>query len=158
MQGKRAFYNVPEELRGDKDFVLAVVRCRGTSLKYALKKLKQDDKVVLAAVKQNPWAITIADEICRNNKEIVLAAVSEDGRTIKYASEKLKIDNDVFFTAIGNYKDSIIYVLPKLTKLIDRKIALGLMQQGIYVEFNNVSKELQNDKEVVLIVVKKIVI
>jgi len=32
------------------------------------------------------------------------------------------------------------------------------MQQGIYVEFNNVSKELQNDKEVVLIVVKKIVI
>ncbi len=116
LQGKSAFYNVPEELRGDKYFVLNVVLHRGLSLKYASEKLKQDDKVVLAAVKQNPWAITIADKICRNNKKIVLTAVSQDGRILKHVSEKLKIDSDVFFTAISNYKDSIIYVLPKLTK------------------------------------------
>jgi hypothetical protein len=155
LQDENAFYKVPEELRRDKEVVLAVVCCRGTSLRYASENLKRDEEVVLAAVKQNPWAITIADETCRNNKKIVLAAVSQDGRILKHVSEKLKIDSDVFFTAIDNYKDSIIYVLPKLTKLIDRKIALGLMQQGIYIEFNNVSKELKNDKEVVLAAIQQ---
>ena len=57
-QDEKAFYKAPEELKGNKEVVLAVVRCRGTSLRYASEELRRDEEVVLAAVKQNPWVAT----------------------------------------------------------------------------------------------------
>ena len=47
---------------------------------------------VLAAVKQDGYALRFASDELRGDKEVVLAAVKQDGRAFEYASEELRCE------------------------------------------------------------------
>jgi hypothetical protein len=82
-----------DELRGDKDVILACVSLRGFTLQFASDELRNNKDVVLAAVIQNGWAIQFASENLRGNKEVVLAlVVTQNGWGFQFASENLKDD------------------------------------------------------------------
>jgi len=81
-----------EELRTDREFVLAAVKHVGSALNYASKELRADRNVVLAAVKQSGWALKFASEDLRADREVVLAAVKQDGLALKFASKELRND------------------------------------------------------------------
>ena len=57
--------------------------------------LKKDKDVVLAAVKNEGYAIKFADESFRNNREIIISAVQNDGSALEFAHENLKNDKEV---------------------------------------------------------------
>ena len=54
--------------RGNKPFVLAVVKQNRWSLRHASKALKNNKDIVLAAVKQDGWSLRNASERLTNNE------------------------------------------------------------------------------------------
>ena len=68
-----------EELKKDKEVVLAAVRQDGDALKYASKELQKDKEVVLAAVWQHCRALNYASEELKSDKDVLLAAVRQNG-------------------------------------------------------------------------------
>lgn len=63
----------PEELRGDKQLVLAAVRANGLDLEFASPILQDDRLVVMSAVRQNRRALDHASKRLRANPEILRA-------------------------------------------------------------------------------------
>ena len=70
-------------MRGDRNFVLAVVRQDGLALEYMSEGLRSNRDVVLAALTYNGHALRHASEGMQNNEDIVLAAVTQDGRAVQ---------------------------------------------------------------------------
>ena len=64
-------------------------------------KDNKDRDEVLAAVKQDGWALEYADESLKKDKEIVMAAVKQDGFALQYAATSLKKDKEIVMAAIN---------------------------------------------------------
>merc|ERR1712046_530443 len=62
--------------------------------------MRNDEDVVLAAVKQRGRLLAQASEDIANNKKVVLAAVQNDGRALQFASEEMKKDMYVVNAAL----------------------------------------------------------
>ena len=80
-----------QELRRRQHW-LEEVRADGFSLRLAPEDLRADKEVVLAAVKQEGYALEYASEGLRADKEFVLEAVQQHGKALGYASEELHCD------------------------------------------------------------------
>ena len=64
--------NASEELRADREVVMAAVRNNGEqSLEFASDNLKGDKEVVLAAVKERSTALDFADDSLKNDPEFM---------------------------------------------------------------------------------------
>jgi len=64
--------------------------------------MKDDKELVLAAVKQNGWALRYASPLLQDDKDVVLAAVKihfGGPRHLQWASDRLKSDTDVLVAA-----------------------------------------------------------
>jgi NAD kinase len=63
---------------------------------------KGDKDVMMAAIKQDGWALKLADEALRGDKEVVMAAVTQedDGEMLEFASDRLKDDKEVVKAAV----------------------------------------------------------
>jgi len=109
-------------------FVLAAVKQNGYALKYVSKELKNDPEIVLAAIKENGATLKFASKELRNNPEIILEAMKQNGHAFQYASEELR-NNPTF--------------------------VLEVMEKGYGYVFEHVSEKLRKNKEFVLSVVKK---
>ena len=135
----------PEDVKNDKESVLAAVRNNGADLQYASDELKNDKEVVLAAINnQTPLSEANVDDIysvirfasveIKKNKEVALEAVKKRGNAFIYLSDELKNDKEVAITAIkGNINNF--------------EIGNGYLLQYA-------SSDLQNDKEVVMETIK----
>ena len=84
-----------EKLKVDKEVILAAVKQNGYALEYADKKLKVDKEVVLAAIKQSSYALNDADEKLKADKKFILAAVKQDVSALDYVDDSLKNDPDI---------------------------------------------------------------
>jgi predicted methyltransferase len=102
-KGLVALRRASEELRNDKDIVLAAVKVEGFALQFASETLRNDKDVVLAAVKEHPDAFQFASETLRNNKGVVIAAVKQNGFVLQFASETLRNDKDVVLAAVKEH-------------------------------------------------------
>ena len=89
-----------ESLKNNRAIVLAAVRQDGWALQHASESLKDDEEIVLAAVRQNGYVLQCASESLKDDGEIVLAAVRQNGYAFKYASKRLKNDPDVILAAL----------------------------------------------------------
>ena len=84
----------------DKKEVLAAVKQDGYALGDADKSLQKDKAIVLAAVKQNGIALQFADKSLKKDKAIVLAAVKRGGGALEYADKSLQKDKAIVLAAI----------------------------------------------------------
>jgi len=104
-----------DELKNDKEVVLAAVSNIGWTLQYASEELKNDKEVVLAAVSNEGWTLKFASDDLKNNKEIVLTAVRKCGSALKFASFELQNNynnmKELFMLAIktfySNHEDKL---------------------------------------------------
>ena len=95
-----ALKHAAEELKRDKEVVLAAVQKCGTALEFACDELKRDRGVVLAALRQNGFALKHASDNFKSDREVVLAAVHNDGLALQYATEELKMEMDIVLAAV----------------------------------------------------------
>ncbi|MGZ3732343.1 MAG: DUF4116 domain-containing protein, partial [Parachlamydiaceae bacterium] len=142
-----------EELKSDKEFMLAVVERNGSAfLQYASEKLKSDKEFMLAAVQRYGSAIEYASEKLKSDKEFMLAAVQRYGSAIEYASEELKSDRDFVLAAAVQSRLALRYASEELKS--DREIVLvALEQSGLALEY--ASEELKSDREIVLVALEQ---
>merc|ERR1719213_1170837 len=75
------------------------VKQNGKVLVFASEELRKDKDVVMAAVKQNGKALVFAHESLKSDKEIVMEAVAEGGHVaLWHASEELQKDKEILST------------------------------------------------------------
>jgi len=90
--------------------------------------LRADREIVLAAVRQNGYALTYATEALKGDREIVLTAVQKDGVALKYATEALKSDRDVVLTAVQQDGDALEHATEALRA--DPEVVEAAMQKS----------------------------
>ena len=102
-QNGNALQYVSDELKNDKEVVLAAITEDGRALEYASDELKNDKEVVLAAVTQYGRALEYASDELKNDKDVVLAAVTEDGWALQYSSDEEGITkNDELYIIVND--------------------------------------------------------
>ena len=115
---------IPDEIRADKEFMLAAAKINPEAIGLASKELLADQEL-LELYLQNGCSWLSDENIAaehKGNKELVLPAIEKDAYYLEYVSAKLKADKDVVMAAVS--------------------------KQGSALEW--ASSELQADKEVVL--------
>ena len=140
-----------DELRGDKEVVLAAVKIDARALQFASDNLKNDKKVMLAAVRNNAKALQFAPDDLKNDKEIVLTAVRNNGETLKFASDNLKNDKKVMLAAVQKRGKALQLASDDLKN--DKEIVLtAVRNNGKALQF--ASDDFKNDREIVLTAVR----
>ena len=79
----------------DHTKLLQQIQQDGWALRNASEDLKNNREIVLAAVKQDGDALRYASEDIKIDKEIVMAAVKQQGYALQYASAALRNDRDI---------------------------------------------------------------
>jgi len=105
-----------EELKNDKEVVMAAVKRNGDSLKYASEELKNDKEVSMAAVRQRcqgRLALKYASEESKNDKEVAMAHLTAS-KQVKgtYSQNPMRWVNVENKTKITNksYRDIEVFI------------------------------------------------
>lgn len=103
----------PEELRNDKDVVMAAISEQGYAFISASEELKNDKDVVMAAISQKGCVLQYTSERLRSDKEVVVAAIIQNPCAMEYASEDLKNDKEFLALYLAKEKQTrtILYVV-----------------------------------------------
>ncbi len=170
-----ALKNASDELKNNKEIVLAAVKQYCGALQYASDKLKADLEIVFTAIKNGWWTLKYAsdefnadkeileivvDIVKHNhldlefdskgllaNREIVSFSVQQDWRALKYASDELKSDKEIILTAVQQDWRTLEYASKEFVNDQESMLAT-VSQNGLALKY--ASNELKNDKEVVL--------
>ena len=86
-----------------KSKFLAAVLENPSVLKDAPDDIKGDKDIVLASLKQSWQAFEYATDELKNDKFFVISAVSENWRTLKFAGDDIKADSAILATACIRY-------------------------------------------------------
>eukprot|EP00971_Amphidinium_carterae_P256812 5099008-Amphidinium_carterae.2 len=91
--------HAPEECKRDPEVVLAAVRQDGFALEFAAEECKRDRDIVLEAVRQHGYALKFAVEEYKKDREIVLEAVRHHAWALRFAAEECKRDREIVLAA-----------------------------------------------------------
>ena len=122
------------------------------ALQYASEELKGDREVVMAAIKHTSWALEYASEELKGDREVVMAAVRQTGRALQYASAELKGDREVLMKAIKQTWEALQYASAELKG--DREVVMASVRQN-HLARQYASEELKGDREIVMEAVKQ---
>ena len=134
-----------ESLRNNEKIVLAAVNATGQALEYASENLK-NKAVVLAAVSSHGAALEFASVDLKKDKEIVLAAVSNHGAALEFASVDLKKDKEIVLVAVKKVPDNIRFVGDN-TLLDDIDIASAVLLKDPHLK-NYFSESVRSNSEI----------
>ncbi|MFZ2719188.1 MAG: DUF4116 domain-containing protein [Candidatus Absconditicoccaceae bacterium] len=143
------------KFKNDKDVLMAAIENSNTSsksecpLEYASDKLKDDENIVLSAVKKNGYNIKYASEKLKDNKEMVLAAINENPHALEYVSDRLKDDENIVLQAIVSNGYAFKHASEKLKN--NKNFILSIIEKTKTSEiFTNIGNKLRDDKEIFL--------
>ncbi|HSX12421.1 MAG TPA: DUF4116 domain-containing protein [Rhabdochlamydiaceae bacterium] len=132
----------------DENLALAAIKQDDFVLSFANEKLKKNKKVVLASVKQCGLNLKDASKELQNDKEVVLAAVKANSHAFEYASKKLKGDKEFVLDIIQ--QDASAFQFANVELRNDKNFARAAMQKDTR-EFSAVyfclTDELREDEE-----------
>ena len=106
--------------------VLAAVKEDGYALSRANTKFRDDKVIVMASIKWSPESIKYASDRIKKDKKIVLKTVSLNGNSLKYVSKELKKNKDIVQAA---YKSVGEDVLEYADKGIRKKIITAIRKK-----------------------------
>jgi hypothetical protein len=139
--GQIKWEEIPEDLKINEKFALAIVAKKGFALSCFSDVIKDKKKVVMAAVQQCGRALEYASLRLKNNKDVALAAVSQDGLALQYASEELRKNREVVLAAV-----TLRYASEELR--IDKELVLAAVKgSGLALQY--ALEELKDDSDVV---------
>ncbi|EFC42195.1 predicted protein [Naegleria gruberi] len=134
---KTNFFSIPDDLKrkfkNDREFILEAVKQSIIPLKHTCSILKDDLEIMKLAVMTDPTVIELASERVRNCKEIALIVVSLRGDLLKFLSVEMRNDRDVVLAAIRNKADSIYFASNDLIQ--DNLCILEAIRNGLSCSF-----------------------
>lgn len=102
--------DLPADLRGDRQVVLAAVRASALAFELASDELKRDLDFAIAAMDENARSFEFLGEGLRGNRNVALAAVGRHGAALEFAAEPLKADFEVALLAVKQDPEAIVFV------------------------------------------------
>ncbi|MBA3722686.1 MAG: DUF4116 domain-containing protein [Parachlamydiaceae bacterium] len=178
----RFFPFISQELANNRDFVLMAVKEAGHFLKFAAENFKDDEEIVLAAVRmKRAWDVCpfeYASERLRNKKNVVIEAITHKpsslayavnyqndpeivemaiqiariGGPFRYASPELRHDKLFIASLIEKGHLGIVKYLPDSLKNDLDIMKQAVVKVGEFIRY--ASPELKNNKELALIAMK----
>lgn len=145
-EGRLNLQNVPQELRDDRDVVLAAIEKNGLDLQYAAKKFQNDPTIVLVAVKQNGLALEFASEELRNKNEIVIPALCKTLHAFQHVSNRIKNDKEFIDGAMMGLGATVLNYASKEIRNNKDFMLQCVKKKGLVVMY--ASDELKKDKEI----------
>mmetsp|Transcript_18542 Transcript_18542/g.34788 ORF Transcript_18542/g.34788 Transcript_18542/m.34788 type:complete len:317 (+) Transcript_18542:107-1057(+) len=143
LAGVIGFADVPKELQQCPHFIRTVVENNGLLLQALPLSFRSDEDIVVAAVRQNPAALSFAS--C--SRGLVLAAVKCRGSALQYVSKKHRDDPDVVLAAVKQEAEALRFA--GSSRLQDKEVVMAAVSQsGRCLQL--AALHLRNDKEVVL--------
>ena len=149
------FQEATEELKCNRQFVIAAVRQNGLALQHVSKAFKKDSEIVFEAASQNVLALQYACQELRNNWEFMFKAVLHFAQKEYYSIEGKK----EFFLICGHLSE-ILNAMNFLRPIAftecknNRELLLrNVMCQGSWLMLAN--EHLKNDRELVLAAVNQ---
>ena len=144
--------NLSENMRDNKDVVLAAVRQAAKALPFASLRLQADPEIIKAAqafdirkmaaiamVQQSAMLLEDLSEDLRDDRDVVLQALWQDAEALPFASPRLQADPEIIRAAvIGDVKKGVIE---------------RLQEDGLFLQY--VVEELKDDEDVVLAAVRQ---
>lgn len=156
----RALGLASDKLRGNKAFLTHLVKKEGGAnwigiMQNATDELKADKEFVLAAVNADGYTLQWASDSMKADRDVVLAALTNYGGAVKWASDSMKGNKDVLLASVAQNGDAMKSVPITLTK--DRAFMLELVKAsgpvGNLCEY--LPKEYFDDQEILLEAVKE---
>lgn len=115
--GCHALYHVVREwagAAGHRGVARALVRYDPMCLREASPALRDDRRLVLAAVRRRGPALAYASARLRDDREVVEAAVRQDGAALAYAHRRLQADARAVGLAVDSNGDALFYAAEHL--------------------------------------------
>ena len=131
-----------------RDTLLLAVKSNGFEL--AGSDYTDDKEVVLAAVKNNGYALQFASPSMKEDKEVVMSAVRNDGSAIQFASGKLRFDHDVIKASFKNNMYALFYHHVMNNKEL---VVAAVSQMGSMIHY--IPSHLHNDRDVIRAALKE---
>lgn len=88
-----------KECHQDDELMRFFVSICPNALKYASENLRNDEALVLEAVKRNGFMLRFASEELKNNKHIIVAAVTNHPKLIGFLRKELQKDPEIIAAA-----------------------------------------------------------
>lgn len=162
-QDPENFLKASEELRGDKDFVLSLlplIKNNPFAIANGLSEELRDDKdVIMALIEKEDYSILNSTSNTADNLLEVMMAFQFRFGVLEFTSERLRDDEEVALAAVQKMGDAFGYVSTRLKG--NRDIFIAAVQTcrlkfaGEYEGFSDISDELKDDKEAMLIAVQR---
>lgn len=126
------------KLKDDKKFYLKLVKINGMLLEKIPDKFKNDEDILLAAIHNSPFAITLIPET-KKNRDFYLLAVKQDGLILQFL-EDFKDDYEIVSEAIKENIEAYKYASKNLKQ--DERI-LSILKDDHQLEELYKSKKLK---------------
>lgn len=130
---------------------LELVARSGTMLQELEEQWKNDNEIVLTAIRNAYYAFEYAGPGPKDNKEVVRTAVQLSGYNLKDVSDRWKADKEIVLLAVNESGDSLRYAAAELK--CDREVCLAAVMQDGYA-YHYIDKSLQKDREIILAAVQ----
>jgi len=114
------FQYASDELKADKEVVMALVSNDEDVLEYASDELKADKEVVMAAVNYDGFALQFAADEPKADKEVVMAAFRTAGYALQHAADEFKADKEVVMAAVSNNEDALEFAADEMRTLLSK--------------------------------------
>ena len=102
-----------DDFKIDRDIVLAAVKQNGYALEYIgnITNYEILKEIVLVAIDNEPTSIIHAPSTIRNDREIALAAVRKDGTVLALLSGVMRRDPEIIDAAVNNNPEARRYAI-----------------------------------------------
>ena len=144
-----------EKIQTDKDIIDFIIRTQAEALNYA-KHFNQNKELVLFAIEaaSDGWILQYVSETLKNDQDVVLAAVKEDSEVFQFASIHLR-RNKEFIKTIDHHVQicEVIQHADDTIKADKEIMLLAVAQDGLVLK--HASKELKNDLQVATVAMKQ---
>ena len=105
------FKYLPVEYRNDLNLIH---QCVGSVYHLVDPKFRDDEILLLKAIRRNPSNYCYASERLQNDPEIVMAAVMSHGSMLEDVPEKFRDDENVVYLAVSKYSSSFQFASQRL--------------------------------------------
>jgi len=117
-----SFSHADVSLKKDRSFILSALKYEYMIFDHADKSLKTDKFFILEALEVNPQIpmyLQSGDNDFNTHKDIVLLAITKDPSALNYASHKLRVDKEFIINALKINKETYNYLRNDMQNDID---------------------------------------
>lgn len=134
---KKWGYEIPPEMKNNKDFMLSAISVRRSCFEYISEELHKDKDFICKVVKGGYCYLHELSEEMLADKDVALASTNKYRNCLDGLNPKFKDDKDVVMKAVGKYPENITHASSRL--LADKDVALeAITASASLIDFTTV--------------------